>query len=112
MVPIFITIGDELPLIVIPDTQIQGDGHPILTYTYSIYQDKGNKKQQDFTKKKNEFHLEKHKDPNYMGFITFEDPGRLFTYTADGQLLLSPTEVEEIIEQISYYRDTPDIWEL
>ena len=47
-----------------------------------------------------------------MGYITFEQPGCLFTYTADGMTELSSDEVEEIIEQISEYRDTPSMWQI
>lgn len=41
-----------------------------------------------------------------MGVILFEAPDRLFTYKA-GQQELSSNEVEEVIEQITHYRDTP-----
>jgi uncharacterized protein YlzI (FlbEa/FlbD family) len=41
-----------------------------------------------------------------MGVILFEAPDRLFTYQV-GQQQLSSNEVEEVIEKITKYRDTP-----
>jgi hypothetical protein len=111
MKPIYITVGNELPLMVIPDSQAHLDGHTILTYTYSIYkntQDAPN----DIFQQESELHLEKHKNPNYMGFITFENPGHVFTYTDDGHDRLTSDEVEEVIELISHYRDTPRLWSI
>ncbi|WP_311949428.1 hypothetical protein [Mucilaginibacter terrae] len=110
MAAIFFTISTTLKVMVIPDTQAHSNGHQIITYTYSVYKDQGD----DYTtledSKLSELHLTKHHDPNYMGYITFEDPGRLFTYTADGELKLNADQVEEIIEHISHYRDNPGLW--
>ena len=95
---------------VIPDTQAQADGHAVITYTYSVFKDTSHDNPAHEAIKSSELHLQKHTDPNYMGFITFEYPGWLFTYTADGKLQLTADEVEEIIEQISHYRDNPGMW--
>lgn len=95
-----------------PDSQAHADGHPVLTYTYSIYRDQKNGDKNQFFEKETNLHLEKNNDPYYMGYITFEQPGRLFTYTADGSTELTSDEVEEIIEQISEYRDTLNRWQI
>ncbi|WP_431200207.1 hypothetical protein ACQ86K_08875 [Mucilaginibacter sp. P19] len=37
MKPFFITIAKNLTLLIVPDSDAHADGHPVLTYTYSIY---------------------------------------------------------------------------
>jgi hypothetical protein len=111
MTPIFFKVGQELPVMVIPNTEAHLDGHAVLTYTYNIYHDGGFEDATTVNMKEQELLLEKKKSPNYMGFITFEEPGKLFTYTADGNQELSSDEVQEIIENISHYRDHPGLWE-
>lgn len=109
MQPIFFTVGTDLPVMIIPDSQAHINGHPVLTYTYSIY--RNNKKHNERSIERN-LHLTKNTDPDYMGYITFEQPGKLFTYTADGRQELNSDEVQEIIEMISHHRDTPGMWTL
>jgi len=96
---------------VIPDSQAHADGHAVLTYTYSVYKD-GSENKLHVREKDSHLHLKQSDDPDYMGFITFEQPGRLFTYTADGREELSSEEVEQLIEVITHYRDTPSMWEI
>jgi hypothetical protein len=112
MNPIFFTVGAELPVMVIPNTEAHLDGHTVLTYTYNIYRDYGFEDPVTLKLKEKELLLEKKKSPNYMGFITFEEPGKLFTYTADGNHELSTDNVQEIIENISHYRDHPGLWSI
>lgn len=112
MKPIFITVGATHPLMIIPDSQAHADGHPVLTYTYSIYGYKKPVNQQQIDSKSSELLLEKKNDPDYIGTITFELPGKIFNYeAAEGQLLTSD-EVEEAIEQITQYRETPGMWQI
>lgn len=110
MTPIFFTVGEDRPVKVIPNTQGQVNGHPVLTYTYNIYNDGGLEDDLLVARQESELLLEKKHDPNYLGFITFEDPGKMFSYTADGHDDLTSGEVEEIIENISHYRDHPGMW--
>lgn len=112
MQPIFFTVGTKLPLMVVPNSQAHMDGHPVLTYTYNVYRDKQNGHGELPDAKESDFLLEEKNDPDYFGYITFELPGKLFTYTADGKEELSSDEVQEIIEQINHYRDTPSMWEI
>ena len=95
---------------VIPDTTAHVNGHPVLTYTYSIFLDNGLNAPLQARTKESILHLRKINDPNYLGYITFEKPGRLFSYTADGDGL-SSDEVQEIIENLSEVRDNPSMWE-
>ncbi|RFZ82120.1 hypothetical protein DYU05_15985 [Mucilaginibacter terrenus] len=112
MAPIFFTVGAELPIMIIPNTDAHLDGHAVLTYTYNIYRDYGFEDAAMIQLKEKELMLDKKKNPNYMGYITFEDPGKLFTYTADGSEELDSEEVQEIIENISHYRDHPGMWQI
>jgi hypothetical protein len=109
MSALFFKVGD-LSLMVIPDTHAHANGHPVITYTYSVFKDTSNGGALTEHSKSSNLHLEKNTDPNYMGYITFEDPGRLFTYTANGQQDLTADQIEEIIEHISHYRDNPGLW--
>jgi hypothetical protein len=111
MKPIYFNVGNYLPLMVLPDSQAHLDGHTVLTYTYSIFKNR-NANEDGLFEKESTLHIEKKHDPDYMGFITFEQPGKLFTYTADGNEELTSDEVEEIIEVISHYRDTPKMWSI
>lgn len=112
MQPIFITVGATHPLMIIPDSQAHMDGHPILTYTYSIYGYKKPVDQQQIDSKASELLLKKRTDPDYLGMITFELPGRLFNYEAGENQELTHDEVEEAIEQITQYRETPGMWQI
>ncbi|RYY36809.1 MAG: hypothetical protein EOP46_05110 [Sphingobacteriaceae bacterium] len=111
MVPIYFTINENLPLMIIPDTQAHVDGHPVLTYRYNVYFDKGLDDSNDQKEKEDSLLLQSKTDPSYMGHITFEEPGHLFTYTADGSRELTSGQVEEIIENINHYRDHPPLWQ-
>ncbi|QJD97100.1 hypothetical protein HH214_15100 [Mucilaginibacter robiniae] len=110
MSAIFFTVENNLSLMVIPDTIAHLDGHAVITYTYSVFRDSGQYNTDQEEGKESTLHLDKHTDPNYMGYITFEKPNQLFTYTADGSEELSSNQVEEVIEQITYYRDNSDMW--
>jgi|SRR5215217_9619525 len=108
MRPFNLTVAQSLNLTIIPDSDAHMDGHPVLTYSYSIYKNEG-MAVGDLSKKENNVHLEQQDDPNYLGVIVFEAPDRLFTYQAGNQAL-SGDEVEELIEQITHYRNTTAMW--
>lgn len=104
------TLTNNLKVLVIPDTQAHLDGHTILTYTYSVFLDIDAGNPLIARSKESSLHLEQINDPNYYGYITFEKPGTLFTYTADGQKELNSNEVTELIEHLSDVRDNPALW--
>ena len=110
MKPIYITVCDDLQLIIIPDSDAHLDGHAVLTYSYSIYK----KDQRDpcniITNKESQLHLTEQNDPSYMGVVLFEEPEKLIRYRADGALALKNEEVQEIIAQINHYRNNPPLW--
>jgi len=109
MTPIFLTIGNELSLKVLPDTQAHLDGHAVLTYNYNVFY---NDAENDPFKLSNGSitKTDKIDDPTYYGCITFEKPGRIFSYTPGDYKKLTQTEVEEVIEQLNHYRDNPNLW--
>ncbi|NNU34352.1 hypothetical protein HK413_09725 [Mucilaginibacter sp. S1162] len=39
MAVFYFMIGRDLPVMVVPETRVYMDGHPILTHSYSIYKD-------------------------------------------------------------------------
>jgi len=111
MVPVFFKVDNDLPVMIIPDTQAHLDGHPVLTYRYNVFYDDGlmdNSRQQE---KEAALLLQSKVDPNYMGHILIEQPSKLFTYVADGNRELTIGQVEEIIENITHYREHPDMWQ-
>jgi hypothetical protein len=109
MSPIYFTIDDNVPIMVLPNVKVHLDGHAVLTYTYNIF---FNSAQNDSVNVINQENIIKDKmdDPDYYGYITFEDPDRLFSFTPEGRRDLTRDELEEIIENIKHYRDNPAIW--
>jgi hypothetical protein len=87
------------------------DGHPVLTYSYSIFKRKTDSVP-DLSESDKLQQPGKQSNPDYMGSIVFEQPDKLFNYVADGQQKLTSDEVQQAIEQITDYRDKPQIWSL
>ncbi len=110
MKPLFFTLESDLKVMVIPDTQAHLNGHEVITYTYSIFKDNGLGNPLMARSKESTLHLENIDDPDYYGYITFEKPGSLFTYTADGPMELGTEETTELIERLSNIRDNPLLW--
>ena len=110
MKPIFTTVGKEQHLMIIPDSEASANGHAVLTYTYSLYTDNFGGSGEYIEKKERKLLLEVKNDPDYLGYITFQQPGKLFSYTADGPNKISTDEVQELIDIINHYRDTPQLW--
>src|SRR3954467_12900703 len=108
MIPIFFTISGKTPIKAIPDTQAHLDGHTVLAYNYNIYFDRSKIDQSHGFKAE----MNKMDDPDYYGSITIEKPGHLFTYMPGGRRVLTRTEIEEVIEQLSNYRDNPNLWQI
>ncbi|HEY9194940.1 MAG TPA: hypothetical protein VIM77_01700 [Mucilaginibacter sp.] len=112
MKPLFFTLTTKRHIMIIPDTHAHVDGHPVISYTYSLFVDRyaGNPRQA--APKESSLHLDKIKDPDYLGFIAFEKPGNVFSYTPGDYDALSVPEVEEVIEHIGFIRSNPQLWSL
>ncbi len=109
MKPIYFTINNSLPLKVVPDTQVHLDGHTVIAYNYNIFFD--SVKNDPLKSLSQNATSDKMTDPDYYGYITFEKPGHLYTYTPGEHRELKRGEIEEVIEQLSYYRDHPRLWD-
>jgi hypothetical protein len=110
MKPIYFTLSSGTALKVIPDTHVYQDGHPIISYTYSLFHNREKKVpavEKEITGNAASDYVN---HPDYAGFITFEEPGKLFTYTSYGEKALSLDEAEEAIEQLNHIRDNPALW--
>lgn len=108
MNPIFISV-DSLALKIVPEVKVHMDGHPIIAYTYFLFKDvEAYGEISVAARLKNE--QMNAANPNYFGFITFDVPGKIFTYTSNETNELQTEEIEQVIEQISYYRDHPELW--
>jgi hypothetical protein len=110
MKPLLFQLEQGYPLMVIPDTAAHLDGHTIITPTHSIFLDIGAGSPLISRSKESTLHLERISHAGYFGYITFELPGKLFTYAADGQRELNNDEVQEVIEHLSHIRDNPALW--
>jgi hypothetical protein len=110
MVPLYFIISNQTPLMIIPDSQAHFDGHPVLTYTYNIYKNTG-PKNLSVNRMETKMHLEKNNDPNFLGVLTFEIPGKMFTYSANDNESLSSGDIEEIVENITHYRENSHLWQ-
>jgi hypothetical protein len=110
MKPIFFTLDNHRHIMAIPDTEAHMNGHPVISYTYSLFidEDKGDPKQAEA--KESTLHLETIEDPDYLGLVAFEKPANVFSYTA-GKHELTIKEVEEVIEHLTLIRENPHLWE-
>jgi len=110
MTPIQIRIEDT-KLIVLPETKVEADGHPILTYNYHIFK---NDEDEDMVGHQplaqTTFYDKSIENPYYYGYVTFVYPDKLFSYTSNDERKLSSDMVEGLIEKITYYRDHPNLW--
>lgn len=110
MKPIFLTVDNSLHLKVIPDTQYHLDGHEVITYNYNIFFD--STKNDPTAIINGEASSDKMTDPDYYGYISFEKPGHLFSYTPGDLRQLTREELEEVIEHLNYHRDNPANWHI
>lgn len=109
MLPIYFTLRPALQLIIIPDTQAHLDGHTIITRTYHIHK-KDEALSREFYTNLERLGINHNDEPSYMGYLTFDVPGRVYSYTSDGDLSLSTSEIEQLIEFLNELRENPPMW--
>ena len=112
MKPFYFTIESDLQVMVIPDADAHMDGHPVLTYSYTLYRTEPGAEQRQPASTDELLTPDKRKDPNYLGTIFFDQPYKAYTYTCDGMNELSGDQVQEIIEKITHYRSNPTLWRI
>jgi len=108
MKPIYFKLDSGRALVVVPEIQVILDGHPVLSLNYNVFANEDNVDQHGFLSTTEQ--SPQKTDVNYLGFITFEQPGKMYSYTSENDNPLSRSEVEETIELISHVRDNPDLW--
>lgn len=111
MHPLYFEVDNHLPLMIVPESEAHIDGHPVLTYSYAIYKVPDHN-DQNFTDIDRLLTTDKNNHPYYMGTLKFEQPGKLFSYEADGRQELPNGAIQEIIEQLTHYRENPALWML
>lgn len=85
----------------IADNIAHFDGQTDIALTYSFFIDKENGNPNQKINKESHLHLVANNDPDYLGYITVEKPGRVYSYIANGKKRLSITEVQDAVEQIN-----------
>ena len=110
MTPFFCKLPSDLTVMVIPDTQAHVDGHPVLTYSYTLYQAQPGHSEVEMSSTDQLLAPEKTKHKDYLGTIYFEQPYKSFSYTADGMNQLDVEDVEQVIGKITEYRLNQELW--
>jgi hypothetical protein len=112
MKPFFVTVAYNLHLAILPETELRMDGHPIITYSYSIF--KRVKSALNIKPAAAEIRrlFKKNGNPDYLGHINCEVPGTVFNYITDGEDTLTRREIEQVIDEINRYRDSPATWDI
>lgn len=111
MQPLYLEAGNYPPVMIVPESEAHMDGHPILTYSYAIYKEP-DRNGHNFTDADQLLTADKKNHPDYLGTLKFEQPGKLFSYEADGQQVLPNGAIQEIIEKLTHYRENPALWML
>ncbi|HKG07078.1 MAG TPA: hypothetical protein VKB19_11495 [Pedobacter sp.] len=112
MKPFYFTISDSIQVMVIPDADAHMDGHPVLTYSYTIYSVSPGAPKSETVNTDALLTPDKRKNPDYLGTIFFDQPYKAFTYTCDGINELNGDQVQDIIERITLYRTHQSLWRL
>lgn len=110
MSPFFFTINSDMPVMVIPDTQAHMDGHPVVTYSYTLYRSQPGESEFKMSSVDKLLSPDKVKRTDYLGTLYFEQPYKSFSYTADGLNELDIDDVQQIIDMITAYRMNPEVW--
>ena len=112
MKPFYFNINETMRIMVIPDADAHMDGHPVLTYSYTLYEANPVRYNTLSINSDQLLAPDKRKHPDYLGTIFFDLPDKSFTYISDGMNELSADQVQEIIDKISHYRHNPQLWKL
>jgi hypothetical protein len=96
---------------IIPDVQLNLNGHAVIAFTYNIYLDCGKGDPTQRLEKDLATKDDKLEDPDYFGYIIFHKADSIFTYVSDGENRLSEIEVEQLIDKIIHVRNRPDLWQ-
>jgi hypothetical protein len=101
MTPLFFTLNSGRPIMAITDNIAHFDGQTEIALTYSFFIDKDNGNPNQQINKESHLHLVENDDPDYLGYITVEKPGRVYSYTGNGTNRLSIAEIQDAVEQLN-----------
>ena len=110
MTPFFCKLNSETTIMVIPDTQAHVDGHPVLTYSYTLYRAEPGHSEVEMSSADQLMAPDKIKLKDYLGTIYFDQPYKSFSYTADGVNQMDVEDVEQVIGMITEYRMNQERW--
>jgi len=110
MTPFFCKLDSQITVMVIPDSQAHVDGHPVLTYSYTLYRSEAGHSYVELSSADQLLAPDKIKHKDYLGTIYFDQPYKSFSYTADGINQLDVEDVEQVIRMITEYRMNQKLW--
>jgi len=108
----YFNLNDEFQVTVIPDADAHMDGHPVLTYSYTLYRFESGHKKRLKDDLERMLGPDKINNPGYLGTLYFDQPYKAFSYTSGGKDELTGDQVESLIRMISNYRQNPTLWRL
>jgi len=97
-------------IMAIADNIAHFDGQTEIALTYSFFIDKDNGNPDQIINKESHLHLVANDDPDYLGYITVEKPGRVYSYTGNGKKRLSITEIQDAVEQLNKLTSASISW--
>jgi hypothetical protein len=100
MVPLFFSLGNLLPLMIIPNADARIDGRMPFSKTYSIFRDVALSDPRQSHAKEELLPLQLIADPDYFGYLGLKRYNGLFTYVLDGRRQLTADEVAQLIVKI------------
>jgi hypothetical protein len=110
MTPLDFLLKNNSNFIVIPDCELTIGVDILITYNYYIYKSHFKFGSFGYNKFKEQVSFRNERNPHYNGVLAFLSTGQIFWHSGNGLDSLAYNEVEELSEQISYYRDTPSMW--
>jgi hypothetical protein len=106
----FRKLGSGSNIVIVPKMKVEQDGHPILVYQYDIYRASESSIKDMLPLKAVLSEDEKKIDPDYVGVLTFEIPGKLFTYDFQENKELDTADEQEIISLVTDIRESSGSW--
>ena len=112
MKPFYFKIEQNVQVMVIPDAAAHVDGHPVLTYSYTLYEVPSGSPHPGSAYADALLTPDKRKNRNYFGTLVFDQTNGIYEYVCDGINELSGDQVQEIIQRITHYRENPTLWRI
>jgi hypothetical protein len=111
MKPWYFTLKSGRTVMILPHPEVKHDGHPIISYNYNVFKSEPHINMPDaLTAAETKIPDTDH--PDFLGYISFEQPGRQYSYNSQSEWALNRHEVAELIDQINYLRDNPHLWQI